>query len=66
MGAQSRMSSNAAYFKKHWTQDSGTYPVIVTVTFAVALCTARCTHAMLKCPDVRITPTARQELFRPH
>lgn len=66
LGAQSRMSSNASYFKHHWTQDPGTYPVIVVVTFACALCTARCVHAFTSCQDVRITPTARQEIFRPH
>mmetsp|Transcript_12123 Transcript_12123/g.15375 ORF Transcript_12123/g.15375 Transcript_12123/m.15375 type:complete len:91 (-) Transcript_12123:196-468(-) len=62
---QTRMGSNMAYFKKHWTGDAGTYPVIVTVTFACLVCTGRCFHS-LTCQDVRITPTARQTLIRPH
>jgi len=62
---QARNGSNMAYFKKYWTQDAGTYPVVAVVTLAVGVCTARLCHS-LGCSDVRITPTARQTLIRPH
>ncbi len=70
MGAQRRMNSSStpgmSDFRKNWLQDPGTYPVIVVITGAVILCTGRCFKAMFGCPDVRITPTARQTLIRPH
>lgn len=66
MGTQTRLNSNVSYIKKYWTQDKGTYPVVVVISGALLLCTYRCTVAMFSNKDVRITPTARQELFRPH
>lgn len=72
MGAQRRQASSSSGtagmsdFRKNWLQDPGCYPVIVVIAGAVAICTGRCMTAMFACPDVRITPTARQTLIRPH
>lgn len=66
MGAQRRMNSSMSDFRKNWLQDPGTYPVIVVIAGALVICTGRCIHAFTKCPDVRITPTARKTLVRPH
>ena len=66
LGTQRRMNSNLSDFRKNWLQDPGTYPVIVVIAGALVLCTGRCIAAFTKCPDVRITPSARQTLIRPH
>jgi len=53
-------------FSKNWLSEPGAYPVMGVCVFACAVAAARLGHALGTVPDVRITPTARQTLIRPH
>merc|ERR1712113_460811 len=53
-------------FTKNWLSDQGAYPVMAVVVLACSVCSARLAHSLLTVDDVRITPTARQTVIRPH
>ena len=57
---------DTANFTKNWLSEPGAWPVMGVVVFACAVCAGRLGHALATVPDVRITPTARQTLIRPH
>lgn len=64
--SQVRTKTHFADFdKKHWVSDAGAYPVMGIIVFACGFCSWRLAVSSSS-PDVRIMPSARQNLIRPH
>jgi hypothetical protein len=49
----------SAYRKKNYLSDPATYPLIVCLAGAVALCSGFGIHFLMTAPDVQISPLKR-------
>ncbi|KAL3791399.1 hypothetical protein ACHAWO_005023 [Cyclotella atomus] len=54
----------SAYRKKTWLSDPATYPLIVCLGGAVALCSGFGIHFLVTAPDVQISPLKRSKTIR--
>jgi NADH-ubiquinone reductase complex 1 MLRQ subunit len=51
-------------FKKNWLSDPSTYPLLVALGSAVALCTGFGFSFLMKSPDVRISSVKKRSTLR--
>jgi hypothetical protein len=51
-------------FKETWLSDPSTYPIMVVIGGAVAMCTAFMIYKFTRCEDVRVTSKAKGQVLR--
>jgi len=51
-------------FRKMWLSDMTTYPIVVVLGFAVALCAGVGVTGLMCNPDVRVDPSKRNTIIR--
>eukprot|EP00978_Attheya_sp_CCMP212_P001937 scaffold4033_cov57-Attheya_sp.AAC.3 len=51
-------------FRKMWLSDMTTYPIVVVLGFAIALCTGVGVTGLMCNPDVRVDPSKRNTIIR--
>eukprot|EP00568_Trieres_chinensis_P007629 CAMPEP_0183295752 /NCGR_PEP_ID=MMETSP0160_2-20130417/3594_1 /TAXON_ID=2839 ORGANISM="Odontella Sinensis, Strain Grunow 1884" /NCGR_SAMPLE_ID=MMETSP0160_2 /ASSEMBLY_ACC=CAM_ASM_000250 /LENGTH=91 /DNA_ID=CAMNT_0025457283 /DNA_START=91 /DNA_END=366 /DNA_ORIENTATION=+ len=58
------LTATGGTFRQNWLSDSSTYPLLVCLGAACALCTGVGIHFLANNPDVRISPTKRNSIVR--
>ena len=53
-----------ASFKQAWLSDPSTYPIMVVLGFAMAMCTGFMFYKLTRCDDVRVTSKAKGQVLR--
>lgn len=66
--ASNTIASNSSYkektFKQSWLSDTGAYPVMFVIVFAVAFCSGTMIYFTATHPDARVTKDSRKSIFR--
>ncbi|MGK3741755.1 MAG: hypothetical protein ACI8RD_012821 [Bacillariaceae sp.] len=61
---QQRAANSKSSFKQAWLSDPSTYPIFLTIGFALSLCAGIITYTLTSSPDVSISPTKRGSIIR--
>jgi hypothetical protein len=52
------------YYTKKWLSESGTYPIMVVLGFALSMSTVFMSYKLTRCPDVRVTSNIKGQTVR--
>jgi len=58
------MASSTSTFKKDWLSDPSTYPIMGVIAGACTLAAGFIAYKTTYCPDVRISPKAKNSIIR--